>query len=733
MIMSNITTHDDSQLYDKPVPIYLGPYEVWNFGDGMPYALPALREHAEFITALAEFPLKASVDSEPEADATAEGRTAEHLAWYPTLWQPSHLQFRPFVVRNPFSIIDSLEALQKILGDGLKQLLDRRLTDIKYARARVAFPIPPRAMHCEQGPNPEAPDWKPDPGLRDRIGKDKRITIFAIVDDGLPFAHRNFRDASGTRTRVEFCWLQAATVCDEQHSVLFGREYTRDQIEDYICRFGNDEDTLYREAGATSDQDDLGSLINRHATHGAHVMDLGTGYAEERGETPPEEIRIIAVQLPNTIAWDTSGFGKDMYMLSAFHYIFERADRIAKGYGIDAVRLVINFSYGFSGGRHDGGTELEAAINEMIQLRRRIRGPTALALPSGNNFLDAMHARISEADFKDNRAELYWRIQPNDRTSSYLELWFAKGIDPSKYTVELRDPLGVVRQTITVTPDPIYKDDPGDPRRMGGLQNQSGQTAGQLSCDYHRSACWRVLVVMAPTEPDDASLPAMEAGKWTVVITRAETAIPLKLPIQCWIQRADDPENLRSGSRQSYFDHPDNVHYTPQGDVKETDTFESEVKRFGSLSGLATGQTSLIVAGYRLGAGVGSSLKDARPASYSSAGTRGDTGLFAQVACASMSDRSRVLSGTWAAGNRSGSLSLVQGTSAAAPFVARQLVTLFVTASDACVAAAEKQNYRDLLRGYGGDADELTKVRLGTIRVPPHWQPGLDLALLDED
>ena len=44
---------------------------------------------------------------------------------------------------------------------------------------------------------------------------------------------------------------------------------------------------------------------------------------------PDEEIRIIAVQLPNTIALDTSGFGKDMYMLSAFHYIFHRADIIA--------------------------------------------------------------------------------------------------------------------------------------------------------------------------------------------------------------------------------------------------------------------------------------------------------------------------------------------------------------------------------------------------------------------
>src|SRR5262249_13680720 len=189
---------------------------------------------------------------------------------------------------------------------------------------------------------------------------------------------RNFRDSSGMQSRVEFCWLQSAAIREDQESVLFGREYTRQEIDDLIAQFGHDEDALYRKAGAAADTEDLGSLIDRHATHGAHIMDLATGYAPERGEDPAEEIRIIAVQLPNTIAWDTSGFGKDMYMLSAFHYIFDRADRIAAGYGIRRPRLVINFSYGFSGGRHDGQMELEQAIDELVKLRRKTTGPTAL-------------------------------------------------------------------------------------------------------------------------------------------------------------------------------------------------------------------------------------------------------------------------------------------------------------------------------------------------------------------
>ncbi|WP_257165089.1 hypothetical protein [Bradyrhizobium sp. SRS-191] len=707
---------EDAQRLDQ-IRIYLSPYEKWNFGEGKCYSFPAIRHDAEFITALAEFP-------EPRSKLGASGQSRR--AWYPTLWSDYKLSFVPFVVRKPLEPIKNVEVLAKTLGVGLRELLGPGVDKIERARARIAFPVQPRAMHSKQGQKPSGPDWQPDAGLPGRIGTERRITILAVIDDGLPFAHRNFRDASGTRTRVEFCWLQAADALEQQASVLFGREYVRSEIDKYITQYGDDEDTLYRMAGATSDADELGSLIDRHATHGAHVMDLATGYAPERDEIPPEEIRIIAVQLPNTIAWDTSGFGKDMYMLSALHYIFERADRIAAGYGIDRARLVINFSYGFSGGRHDGGTELEAALDELVTLRRKeAKSPTALILPAGNTFLDRLHARVREEDLKTGEAKLYWRIQPNDRTPSYLELWFACGFDPKGYTIELYDPRGR-HETISVTPDEEMKKNEGDPRREVSLRNEGGKPIGQISADYHRRDCWRVLLIVAPTEPDDQTLPGIEAGKWTIVIKRDGTAAPLDRPIECWIQRSADPESLRSGSRQSYFDHLDDIRYSDQGDLKETDTDNCAVRRFGSLNGLATGTTALVVAGYRLANGLGSSLKEVRPARYSSAGTESTSQIARGIDCASMSDRSRVLPGTWAAGVRSGSLSLVQGTSTAAPFVARQLVTTFVTATDEAVATAEGHNYLGLLCGDTSPQDPQTTTRLGAVRVEPHWQPGLD-------
>jgi hypothetical protein len=602
--------------------------------------------------------------------------------------------------------------------------------------------VPHEAMHDELHDRPDEPDWTPDAGLRERI-EEKRIVVLAVIDDGIPFAHRDFRDKSGKGTRVEFCWLQSVAREEGQRSVLFGREYTRTQIEGHIAQYGDDEDALYRVAGATADTEELGSGIQRHTTHGAHVMSLATGYAPEHGEEPAEEIRIIAVQLPSTIALDTSGFGKDMYMLSAFHYIFHRADVIAKHYKVDNLRLVINFSYGFSGGRHDGASELEAAIDQLVRLRRTInKAPTALVVPAGNLFLDRLHGTLTEQHFIDNVARIHWRLQPNDRTPSYLEIWFRESFDPTGYSVEVYDPRGFCVGGLEVA-NPAKPD--GDPR-FTELRNTAGQQVGQISADQHRKGVmdgahdrgrWRVLVIMAPSEPEDDRRPGIDAGKWTIVLKRTPDAKKLPAGIHCWIQRDADPASLRSGSRQSYFDDPHDTRYGDDGSLNEQDTPGAFVQRFGSLNGLATAFTSLMVAGFRLGSGLGSPLDDARPVAYSSASTLDFGWPMQKVACSSMSDRSKALPFTVSAGTRSGSRSLLQGTSAAAPFVARRLAEAFVIANDEHVQRTERKNYRLLLvsdaRRSGRQlalrrtkVDKEKRGRFGRFRVAPHRQPGVE-------
>jgi hypothetical protein len=778
--------NDDGSGNRRNVPRYLGPYEAWNFGDGRGYALPVLRKYSRYYTALAE--LGAVPGPPPEPDPGN--------GFFPTLWEDAPRRFIPFVAERPVDLDPAPmtpEDLTRMLQSGFVSAFTELvptlpfssdtseerssridiLLKVKKSRFRVAFPVAKKAMHRLK--KPEKPVWYPDEGLCRRIGYKKKITVIAVIDDGLPFAHSNFRDRTGKHTRVEFCWLQSVAIDPCQRSVLFGREYTRPHIECLIKKHGDDEDSLYRAAGATIDTEELGSLIDRHGTHGAHVMDLAAGYARARREKAREEIRIIAVQLPNTIAWDTSGFGKDAYMLSAFHYIFDRADIIAEGYGVENLRLVINFSYGFSGGRHDGETELEAAIDELIEARRCRQAtrthpllgssPTALMLPAGNTFLDRLHGLICPEDFRGNTATFYWRIQPNDRTTSYLELWFWEGFKPDGYAIELYDPSGDLRSYFEIKVPPNDQIQQGaDPNTMQPVQNAGYESIGQISVDVHRAdpeaqkdtGRYRVLIVVAPTDPEEPSLPRAEAGKWKVMIARGVHLIDQ--PIHCWIQRSADPESLRSGSRQSYLDDRayEESRFTCQGDFAETDT-KTFVRRFGSLNGLATGGKALVAGGYRLGAGLGSGPADARPSRYSSAGVLQsqpcDPSLASkeakvsswpekQVSASSMSDRSRALPGTIAAGVRSGSHSLVQGTSAAAPLVARQLAEIF--AEKEHVPAQTTDNYRSLLSGYEPGAREptdeaapgasvhrkhdpnLMRARLGTILVPPNHQPGIE-------
>ena len=748
----------------KSVPTGIDLYEYWRFGFGRDYAPPEPKGASRYLTALAEW----KPGGKPGRKLpTGAKRTT---IWLPTLWKPDLPQdehteksankhftphFVPFILKRPArqTKADTPATLRDRLLAGITEPNIRRFLesiDLKKLRFRVGLPVKADAMRKHTKLERSPPDWKPDPEVRRRLannheekqkeqrlakqtrtknGKKQHITIFAIIDDGLPFAHRNFRDKTGKRTRVEFCWLQSAEADESApESVLFGREYTRRQIETAIASHGDDEDSLYRTLGAFGETEGLASLLRRHTAHGAHVMDLATGYAAEHKEEPDEAIRIIGVQLPNLLTMDTSGVGKDMYLLSAFHYIFDRADRIARGYSADAwARLVINFSYGYFGGSHDGEVDAEAAIHELIEKRRELRGPTALVLPAGNSFLDRMHARIPEAKFVKDEARLQWRLQPADRTPNYVELWFPPGFDPTGYNVAMRDPSGAPRGSLDIeTRARAAQRRKGRPgKNLAALIFDQNRRVGIISADHHREHRWRVLIVTAPSEPPRSDRRGITPGVWTIVITRNDSAQPLPQAIHCWIQRDTDPENLRSGARQSYFDDPLDVRFNDDGSPREQDTADALVQRFGSLNGLATHDTSVVVAGFRLGAGLGSAARDVRPVRYSCAGPHNEELPGATVDCASMSDRAMALPGTVAAGVRSGSRSILNGTSVAAPVVARQLATIFVSASDAEVAQAEPYNYLPLLRGAPPPPGRKLTDRLGEIVIGPYRQPGL--------
>lgn len=687
----------------------IGPYEHWNFGDGKLYAFPELRQPYLYLTTLLHIFKRDSTDS---IKLTLQQTQEQQDRWLSTLWTdcgkfiPSYYplvaETKNFEDISPQNLFTILEDLSRIIIP--KNFLLEQEFEL---RTRFNFPLHESAMHTNFVQDDLFGKRKEELPQNQENNKHNTV-IVAVIDEGIPFAHLNFRDSDEKSSRIDYCWLQSATADRkiDKPTVLFGRELTGLQINDLIEKYGNDEDAIYRKGGGVTDSTGASGFMARGASHGAHVLDTAAG-------NKPDNTRIIAVQLPNTIGWDTSGFGKDMYILSAFHYIFERADRIASKLGVDKVPLVINFSFGFSGGGHDGNHDLERAFNEMVSYRRR-HSPTALVVSSGNTFQSQMHCEVSEGDFEDNEFTVQWRIQPNDRTSSFLELWFPVGADADKYKIQASSPDFTSCTTLDVTQDTRRRG--GDPSRIKRIKNEKMKIIGQISADKHLFKRWRVLIAIAPTEPEDSSSPAAASGVWQITIKRDETACPLSRPIMGWIQRDEERNKSRSGSKQSYFEDLNYREYEIDGSPAQSDTDESYVKRFGSMNGLATGSTTTVVAGYTEDVVVHNCpIPDNAPAEYSSAGSLNERGMFPNnVSCSAPSDRSKELPGVVGAGTRSGSYATLSGTSAAAPFVARQIAEAFLTKTPQEISNAKASNYVDLLEGINVDPGKvMLTARLG--------------------
>ena len=397
------------------------------------------------------------------------------------------------------------------------------------------------------------------------------------------------------------------------------------------------------------------------------------------------------MQLPNTIAWDTSGFGKEAYMLSAIHYVFDRASHIAQAYDLDELPLVLNFSYGWSAGRHDGGSEMEIAIEDLLQARRAVQSKTALVMPTGNNFASEMHARLDERDFDNATAKIGWHLPPDDRTSSFFELWFPKGFDPDGYQLSLSLPHGATLDQdiqFDVGADHFRT---GDPRRFAELE-LDGQNIGQISADLHFGNRWRVMIALIPTSYTRRQSRKAPAGLWTISLHRSTSAIRLsdEQGLAIWLQRDDDPSDLKSYGRQSYL-----------VNLSERDT----VSGFGALNAVASSPSTTRVAGYNAATGKASDFSGANGVAETPSGAVITYG--GQTDVAAVADQGQIQLGVPSIGVLSGSRSRLMGTSGAAPMVARHMV--LNVASD-----------RELFAGFDGPLPRPASREVTTLSQAHH-------------
>ncbi len=619
----------------------LPPSTAWAFGPG--------RAHDFFATRMARKPHHLTGVLERAAGHTVTASPAllgNEVLLAPTLWAGlPNPRFLPFILGNA--------ATQAEVSTVTAQALDGFWSGI--GQAGVTTPggggMGPKAA-------PEALMTSGFPLRQDTIdftasgiatidkanGIDpaKPLIVVGIIDDGIPFAHKAFDAADGT-TRVESAWVMGVPG-DGSGAQRFGREITRKTIMDLRATHGADEDAIYRAAGVLGGVTRPSSPLSFDTSHGAHT--LGALAADQDAQ-----VRIIAVDLPPAATWDTSGYGKDMLLISALHHIFDRADKLAAAHGHSTLPMVLNLSYGYSGGAHDGNGTVESAMDELIMARRAV-APTALTMPSGNMFQSRTHAQLSASEAK----KLPWRVPPDDRTSSFLECWLPAGAQ-------------IAGMNLTLTPPTTASN--GNPVTFAGADAMAGQTStkpilingaqvGQITADLTRGGRWRIMIAIAPTESSSPN--AAPSGIWHLELAGSDALL--------WIQRDISYGGGNTGARQSYFDDPDYVLFDEQGRSAVLDQATSLTKRYGTLNGMATG-TSPLVTGAGKGWGDGAELYSAA-ASPSNMACKVDVSVMIAANAAEM--------GRTGLTNRSGGSARMNGTSAAAPAIGNALASLIAEA-----------------------------------------------------
>ncbi|KLN61621.1 hypothetical protein WH96_04580 [Kiloniella spongiae] len=594
-------------------------------------------------------------------------------AIYPKLYRPGGEQpsFRPFVLR------------ESTVGSGFKP------SSHGASKIKRRIGVPLRAASVNQSYTPQA---TPNPVLPS-VSSGAKVVV-GVIDDGIAIANRRFQSAPGS-TRIDFAWVQdgdaqsggtrSGSRFGVGSDVAFGREYTKADIDGALAEHtdalgATNEAALYRALGLIDSRKVMPNSLDGKVAHGTHVLDLAAGADYDSISSDVlEEDRIITVQVPAAVTWDTSGMGLGSFILAGVHYILDRADRIAPN-----LPVVINFSYGIFGGPHDGTSLLEKAIDEIVTARNDRVAPTSVVLPSGNHHLERSHAVIADADFKVDGAsdssgaadcfcDLPWRVQPNDRTSSYLEIWMPKSdyedgdievevIPPSTDNIPVQRLSGVVNSAVILNRD------------TGAVARLSYDRHTPLSEEDERG---RFMLILAPTEVRNDTalhlnpLKPVPNGLWTVrVIKKFDKTMPE--PIHARIQRDASPFGYPALGRQAYFDDVAYQLYDREGKLQEQDN-HSIVKRAGSSNGLATGTVPIVVAGHVEATG--------RTAIYSGYQTT-DAGLPEQAKTpfvSAESDRSLVFRGVQASGVNSGVSVTLDGTSVAAPMITRVVANAYKT------------------------------------------------------
>ena len=482
--------------------------------------------------------------------------------------------------------------------------------------------------------------------------------VQAIIDDGIAIAHNLFRETP-VSSRIHHATIFEAEPLKTDSHTSVGRALGQDDINALLreCTFDGilDEDLFYAKSGQVNYGEGVFSSVALRRSHGTHVAALAAGHEIEMDcQNRP----IICVALPSRIVEDTTGLDLLPSLYLAFHILSKQAKRFRMACK-ELAPVVFNFSYGNSGGPHDG-TGLFATLFELYFGLHPSRNEEAqkawMTLPVGNNNLAQLHAVDDGSKGKHeggpkSSVTLDLTVLPDDRTPTQVQIWLPNSTEgePKDFaTINVMAPFGKKLGTINT-----------QPKQEQSLRNDDNKEVARLVYQYEGGTTQRGLVILAinPTaglcKPDDLSeaTDLAPAGVWTIEICRDHNIS--REPIHIWVRRDETLPGHQPGGRQAFFSNPDYVRFGPYGLPLAVDppNTESPVRRASSISGFSCGVSPIVVAAY--------SEKEAELSFYSAAGPQNPRSFpphnnRTDPDLAAKGDDSYVQRGVISAGSRSG-------------------------------------------------------------------------------
>jgi Subtilase family len=479
--------------------------------------------------------------------------------------------------------------------------------------------------------------------------------VLGVVDDSIGFLHHRFRRADGS-TRFQSLWLMHAGLLADDPSpatggvTLFGIELTAADINARIAMVRTEE-AQYRRLNNAVHGPVARKGTNHHVGHGTHVLDLACGALA--GEAMAD-VPILGVQLSPGSIGDTSGRRLEPDIARALRLIVNRALRRK-----ERAALVINLSLGALAGPQDGTSFLEIFIAAEIARYQFLsrNAPIRVVIAYGNAWRQRLVARRVLKPGQE--VTLDWRIQPDDRTPSFLELRTEKGA-ANDIAIRLQPPDG----------GPVLSRPTFPPFNVVWQYPTPRGPAAEVQREPEVNFATAMITVAATVA--DANLPVAPSGPWRLTLRNTGTKAR---EITAKVQRDDTPGGYRPLGRQSWLDHPTGWAWEAETRAVTMPGPGSPITRKGTEVGYSGVNNASV---YFAGAARPDLLVQGgqRPSSFTSEG--GLPGREGPTLSA-RSDDGSALRGVRAAGVRTGSTARLSGTSMATPMISRRLLEYAMT------------------------------------------------------